>query len=283
MKVVLMVNSGCNARCQHCYIPYTSARSPENALNTIAQLQENGHEVIVAGSEVLLDERYLACYEKAGQKYLLTNGIVLGQRPGLFERIRAHGIEELVISLHFDIDRSLRSVPDRVVKEHVIKAKRKGFRVKVVTIVTPGNCMSIASMCARAVEMGADTLQFNRFVRMGRGENRPELGMSAEQIDAFFAQIEEARDRYPRETLCIRPHGTFGPRAGSKGERLAHENRYCPAGIDLAAVDPDNKVYGCPFSMKEGAVIGYHENGKIIIEGELLCGKRNTCIAHELP
>jgi len=31
---------------------------------------------------------------------------------------------------------------------------------------------------------------------------------------------------------------------------------YCPAGRDLVAIDPQNRVYGCPFSMHPNSVIG---------------------------
>jgi len=57
MRVILMVNSECNIRCRHCYLPYSGFREPVNTLETVRQLQSNGYSVGIAGSETLLNLR----------------------------------------------------------------------------------------------------------------------------------------------------------------------------------------------------------------------------------
>lgn len=282
MKVVLIVGSECNTKCKHCYIVDATRRSPKNAVETVMALKGQGHEVVIAGGEVLMEPEYLKAYQRAGQKHLLTNGILLKTNPELYDLMRDHGIEQLTFSIHFDIDARLRSVPERFVAERVREARQRGFRVQVTTLITPENVDGIAAMCERSVSYGVNILQFNRFVQMGRGEESQEHALSEEQIERFFSQVEEQRKRFSKDVLVIKPNGNFGPRPGSKGESLAYENKYCPAGIDLVGIDPDGKVYGCPFTMNDDAVIGRFVDGKIIIEKEFSDGRRDTCMAHLL-
>jgi MoaA/NifB/PqqE/SkfB family radical SAM enzyme len=278
MKVVLMVNSECNVQCKHCYLPYSGERTPEDTLRTVKQLQDNGHEVMIAGSETLLNPEYLKAYQQAGQDYLLTNGILLNQNPSLYDALKDHGIEKLGFSIHFGVQEDLKSVPENLVARVLKESKERGFITQVATTITSQNYQDVEEMCERSVEYGADMIQFLRFVQLGRGEQIGQNALTPEQIEEFFQQIDEAREKFPKSVLEIRPHGNFGPKPGSKGEAMARANNYCSAGKDLAAIDPENRVYGCPYSM--GSVIGRFEDGEIVIDIDI--EKRDTCIAHAL-
>jgi len=275
MQTILMLNSRCNAKCQHCYIPYHGERSPENAIETVKQLQSQGHQVIVAGSETLLNPEYLKAYQQAGQDYLLTNGIVLSKNPALYDKLQQHGIKQLTFSLILGID---DCVSEDLVAKVLKESKERNFKTQITTVITSLNYDTIEQMCEKAVEYKADILQFNRFVKLGAGTNITDMALTEEQVSEFFEQIVHVREIYDKSTLEIRPHGSFGPRPGSKGELLAKENNYCPAGKDLVVIDPNDNVYGCPYTMS--TVIGKFENGEIKIEKDLLDGKRNVCLAH---
>jgi MoaA/NifB/PqqE/SkfB family radical SAM enzyme len=277
-----MVNSECNVKCKHCYLPYSGSRDPENTLETVKQLQASGHSVVIAGSETLLNPDYLKAYQQAEQNYLLTNGILLDKGNSLYELLNQHGIEKLTFSIHFGIQKDLKSVPESLVARVVQESKRRGFQTQVTTTITSANYLSIDEICDKSVRYGADIIQFDRLVQIGRGTEMESEALTAEQIAEFFGQIVEVRKKYPKEVLEIKPHGNFGPRPGSKGETLANENSYCPAGRDLVAIDPQNRVYGCPFSMHPNSVIGRYENGRIVRNRELLDGRRDTCITHLL-
>lgn len=282
MRIILMVNSECNAKCKHCYLPDLGSRSPENALETVTQLQLNGHNVVIAGSETLLNPDYLKVYQQAGQNYLLTNGILLDRDKSLYELLSRYGIKKLIFSLHFGIQTNLKSVPESLVARVIQESKKRGFRTQVTTTITSANYTNIDDMCEKSVRYGADTIQFVRLVQIGKGAEMKSEALTAEQITDVFGQIVEVRKKYPKETLEIKLHGSFGPRRGSKRETLTAENNYCPAGRELVAIDPQNRVYGCPFSMHPNNIIGKHQNGQIVINRQLLDGRRDTCIAHLL-
>jgi MoaA/NifB/PqqE/SkfB family radical SAM enzyme len=283
--VILMVNSECNIKCKHCYLPYNNSRSPENTLATVNDLQANGYNVTIAGSETLLELDYLKSYQKAKQKHLLTNGILLDKDSSIYDRLREHGIEQLTFSLHFGIDSQIQSVPEKLVSRVIKETKSRGFKVQITTTITSQTYTKIKEMCEKAKTYGADKLYFGRFVNMGRAKSCEHLKLTDAQVSEFFENLTKIRKQYGKDELEIRAHGYFGPRPGSIGAELAKVNCYCPAGIKSVVVDPNNDVYGCPFTMGEDLKIGRFENGKIEIDPEaleknLLCGKRNTCIAH---
>jgi len=278
MKVVLMVNSECNMKCTDCYIPYKGHRDPEETLETVMELQDKGISVIIAGSETLLNRDYLKSYKQTGQGYLLTNGVLLHGDESLYDQLREHEIEKIALSMHFGIEKIIKSFPEKKVAKVLEEANKRGFITQISTTITSMNYKMIEEMCKKASGYGADILHFNRFIRLGRGLNLPKLSINQEQVEEFFRQVTEMRKIYPKSTLEIDLQGSLGPRTGSKGEIMARENSYCPAGRDLIAIDPHNYVYGCPLTMN--SCIGRYENNRIVIERDLLEGRRDTCIAN---
>jgi MoaA/NifB/PqqE/SkfB family radical SAM enzyme len=275
MKAVIMVNKKCNMRCSHCYIPYTGEMSPEDTLRTIKELREDGHSAVVAGSETLLNTDYLDCYEAAGQKHLLTNGLLLVDNPSLFERIAEAGITELRFSLD-----GFHIAAEGYLERLVEGSRKSGFSVQLTTVITADNYLNIQEFCDMASGYGADKIQFDRLVLSGRADGLYDKALDGRMVREVFSLVDDARKRFRKEQLEIGLHGNFGPKPGSRGERLAAENRYCPAGIDLIAITPDNKVYGCPFTMGAGKEIGEYVGGRIAVERSLLENRRGDCIAH---
>jgi MoaA/NifB/PqqE/SkfB family radical SAM enzyme len=278
MHVVLMVNSKCNKQCKHCYLPYTGFRTPTETLKTIDELQKDNHTITIAGSETLLDTDYLAAYKKIGQNYLLTNGILLNDNPLLYNLLQEAGIEKLIFSIHFGISDELNSVSENLVAKVIQESKKLGFKIQITTTITQENYCNISEMCEKSIQYEADILQFNRLILQGNSPLNDMKTLTEKQIEIFFQQILACREVYPKEILYIKPQGNFGPRPGSKGELLSIKNEYCPAGKNLVAIDPQNRVYSCPFLMTPNNIIGKYENGHIIIEQELSYLKRNTCL-----
>jgi MoaA/NifB/PqqE/SkfB family radical SAM enzyme len=135
-------------------------------------------------------------------------------------------------------------------------------------------------MCEKSIPLGINELQLLRFVGVGRGSHLKEMALTPEHLSVFFEKVKEARKKYQKTVLEIRPHGNFGPGLSSLGKMLAKENKYCPAGIGAVAIDPQNNVYACPFLMQPENKIGVLKEGNIIIEKNLLNGRRDTCISH---
>jgi len=280
-QIVLMVNSECNNGCKHCYLLYKGHREVKNTLELVDKFHSQGYGVIIAGSETLLNRGYLKAYERVGQKYLLTNGILISQSPEVVDELCQYGIKEVRISLHFSIQEDLKSVPERIVEKAISNAKKKGLRAKIATVITKNNHRNVLDMCKSAYDLGADGIKFIRFINSGRAKEFNFCsGLSEQERKKFFETVDSVRSLYPKDKFEILIHGNFGLKQGSRGEELSRCNRYCPAGINLFAVDPDDNVYGCPFLM--GYQIGKLSEGKIIIDKDLCNGKRDRCLTDYL-
>lgn len=277
--IVLMANDkeACNMGCSHCYLPYEGSRSPEDVVTLVEQLKSD-YRVVIAGSETLVDLGYLEAYEKAGQKYILTNGLLLAQEPEIFDHLEEHGIEEIRVSLHIGIQKDLHSVPERIVEDVVKQAKERGFEAQVAITISPENYQQVIEMCKKVHEMGADSINFIKYLKLGSAKDEDRELMTDDEKQEFFRLIQEARTIYAKDDLCIGLHGNFGPRKGSKGEALAKKNEYCIAGQKLFAIDPDGNVYGCPFLMDE-PIGQLTDDFKLDIVKILSCGERSRCLA----
>ena len=275
-QVVLMVNSECNSKCKHCYISYKGHREPANVLELVDRFHDQGYKVTIAGSETLLNREYLRAYKRVGQKYLLTNGILLLEYPEIIEELCQNGIEEIHMSLHFGIQRDLESVSEENVIQALKIAKKGRLKTIILTTITQRNYRDVLNMCEKAFLMGVDGIKFIRYI-----DSCGKLTDTSQKIEdytrrEFFDLIDSARDLYDKDRFKILIHGNFGPKKGSKGEQLSKCNRYCPAGIDLFAIDPNDNVYGCPFLMK--FPIGRVSNGRIIVDRRLYEGRRDRCL-----
>jgi len=274
-EVIIFLNSGCNARCSHCYLPYKGCRNPKESLDLVKKLKDDGYKVGCAGSEVLLDLDYLESYRAAGQKYVLTNGILISKDPKILDRIIYAGIEQVDISLHFNIHNELSAAPLDAVCEAIRQAKLYGLKVGLDTIISKANYADAESMCEKAHNLGVDAIKFFRFVKSGKGRNSSQEPLNEEEILHFGELIETAKKNFNKNDLEIKMFGNFGPLT-QKGKDLSAENRYCPAGVSSFSVSPDNIVYGCPFLME--FPIGRLTDEGIVIERELCEGKRDRCL-----
>ena len=284
---ILMVNDreDCNINCTHCYLPYRGIRDPRSTLDLAQKLTRHFTRVLIAGSEPLLHPEYLEAYQAVGQKYILTNGIALKQRPELYDALRQHGIEELQISLHFGIQGDLHSVPKEIVREVAKQAIGRGFRVQISTTITPQNFMDIESMCDQVKnDIGAQAMKFINYVKSGSAREEERMTLLDTEKQQFFNLVDAVRTKYQKHELDVRIHGNFGPKKGSRGEAMAACNTYCPAGSELFTIDPNNNVYGCPFLMEHH--IGRLENDAIILEQDPFNGIRDkcrTCLLTSMP
>jgi len=278
MKAVLMVNSACNNRCEHCYLQYSGSRTPKDTLDTVKQLQGEGLEVVIAGSETLLDLGYLESYKQTGQRYILSNGVILHQDKSIYKKLEDTGIELIQLSIQSGMEDRLKSVPEMIVAGVLREAREHGFKTQVNTTITSENYSHVKEMCDAAKAYGASKIKFLKFAAVGRAKDMTQLEPTEGQVTEFFRLIDESRKSYSKSELEIRPYGNFGPRLGTKGEQLARENRYCPAGVESVAIAPDNLVYACVIMMDKKDAIGRYENGKIIIDKNLFGGRRDKCL-----
>lgn len=273
---MLMLNSKCNARCGYCYIPYKGARDSKEALETTRRLMSQGFRVTFSGSENLLDLRYLDCYKEAGQDYILTNGIIPAREPDIVLALKGKGISEVIISHNFD--EGNRSIPDSAIEAAIGNVLSGGLKVCLSILITALNYQGLPELCRKAKALGAHRVRFFRYSKIGKASLDPSMVMDAEQESSFFKLLRGVRAYYQEDEFRMNLAAGFSPRPGGKGERLAQENLFCPAGRTLFAITPDNTVFGCPFTIGEGLDIGRLTPEGLEIFKDIGDGKRDNCL-----
>ena len=183
--------------------------------------------------------------------------------------------------MHFGTQKELESVSESVVRKAVSMISETGLRTRVQTVIDRRNYRDIENMCDDAYGMGANRIKFIRLLPVGKAAGDASLIIDGIEREEFFGLVDAARARYGKDELEIVLNGNFGPRKGTRGERMAAENRYCPSGKEIFAITPDNTVYGCPFLL-DYPIGKYTEEDGIVIEKETLPGIRDRCIADYL-
>ncbi|MDD4351578.1 MAG: hypothetical protein PHU71_01160 [Candidatus Gracilibacteria bacterium] len=276
-KICLLVNGKkeCNQNCLICYLGNIGKRDPENAFKTAQNFLRQGYMVSIGGSEPILDTDYLKAYELVEQKYILTNGIALQQRPALYEILLNHGINELQLSMDFDGIKGSVGITSDILEKVIKKAKEYNFWVRIACIISPDNYLQVGRACEKAYNMGADAVYLIREMISAEEVQQRTKRFSQELRQNFFRVVDSTRKIYDKDKLEIRVHGNFGPKEGSAGELLSQTNQYCRAGKKLFIVTPDDKVYPCNYLLQHP--IGELIDGKLVISKELCDGNRKAC------
>ncbi|MFA5792352.1 MAG: radical SAM protein [Candidatus Gracilibacteria bacterium] len=278
-KVALMVNDkqACNLRCTCCYLSYEGVRDPDEVFRIVENLRSE-YRVVIVGSEILTDLGYLKSLQLAGQKYVLTNGILLARNPNLYDTLKEYGIEEIQVSLNFREQKEKSGITEVLLPKVIQEAKERGFFVRVTCMISAETYENVEEMCDIVKSMGADAVHFTRYIKSGGARGEDTMVVNQEQKKRFFQLVDEARKKYPKEELEIRVNGNFGPKKGSKGEELSEQNRYCPAGKNAFVVAPDNTVYGCPYLMDASPIGELIEESRLKITNDLCNGNRCQCL-----
>lgn len=244
-EIILMLNDKehCDAKCTHCYLPYTGIKSPEEAFEMVALLRDK-YSLFVAGSELLVNPDYIKSLAIANQREILSNGLALHKNPLLFNLLKRYNINQIELSQHFGIQKQLNSTPIEITREVVSEGIKRGFTMNLGTVICLENYQDCLEICAQSSGMGVSQIEFIRYVKIGSANSEQRKTMDDSQRANFYALAQLARRTFPR--LKIKLNGNFGP-LSKKGKLLASQNSYCPAGASSFAVSPDNKIYACNF------------------------------------
>jgi len=240
-----------------------------------------GHQMIVAGAEILTNLDYLQVYALAGQKYLLTNGILLSQDVNLPHKLIACGIEEVCISWHIGSGDILSSISDDVIETAIYNCLKAGLKAKVSCVLCNRNYNLLANeIVPRVQTTGVNALRLFQLMPV-RAELK-QYQLTAAQKEEVLRVVKQLREFFNKFVFRIEVQGSFGATKLTEKRRLASRNGlFCPAGKTLVVVETDNQVYPCPFLTQSQFRMGYWENGQLNIERKF-SNDGTCCVAEKL-
>ncbi|MBQ3048114.1 MAG: radical SAM protein [Clostridia bacterium] len=275
--ITIMTCSACNENCNHCYISFKGNRKVDELRKMITNLQKQGWQVILNGSEPLLFDGLVNLYGMADQDKIFSNGKILLQKPELIDDIVKSGLKKICLSYHYGVQDQW----SRVELEHVEKVakmcKEKGLNVCLMCSLCQENYLLIDKICTRAKELNVDEVHFTNFICQGNAVKRglQKHILSEEQILYSLKKINELRNKYDINDLKITRCGSFGNNIGSK-------NYFCDAGITDLVITPDNGIYPCIFFAGiEKYKLGEYVDGEIKLN-KICKHDCNGCFAKDI-
>ncbi len=263
--VKIMSCSNCNTKCNHCYISYKGSFTPEDLYDVVKKLKKK-YTIRINGTEPLLTPGYLKSFKEAGEKMVLTNGLVFKDNEKYLNDLKEAGINYIGMSYHFDLHEIVSKVDKSYLERLIPIVRSYGFDTEIMTTISSVNYNKVLEYCDKAVKMGASRIHFTNYMIQGNAKKGDQkLVMSEEQRKEFFRQLMKARAKYDKKVLTITRCGTFDKNPFEENGG----NFRCLAYNEMVVLTPELKVYPCNFQASPGNEIGYYKDGKIYVEDGL--------------
>lgn len=270
--VIIMLCSTCNINCKHCYISYEGNFDYDTAKDLIINLKKQNYNILLNGSEPILNKEYYDLFKFANCNKILTNGLLLVKNRKVIKALKDNGINEICLSYHLGIQDELSVVKIEELDELIPDLLENGMTVKLMTTITKSNMNIIEDLCSKAKKLGVQKVRFTNLVNQGEGKNMSERVLSRDDIVEVLLRINQVRELYDKNELEIQRCGTFGAEIDC--------NFKCTAGIDSIVIAPNLKAYPCVFSTEKGNEIGYYDGEKILIH-DYYENKQKKCLVRK--
>lgn len=258
-KVVqIMAMSECPNKCTHCCIRYKGHIPFEQLDKMMEQYEKQYDKVILNGTELMMDERYIELCEKYGQNFVYTNGTLLTSKNR--DMLKRHGINRLSISLHYGIQEKISEASLTEISNKIKEAIADGFDVRVLCTISRDNYKLIPDIADYVYSLGVSSLKLINMIKEGRAETFENVFLSKNELEEFFDILEQTKKKYDKNKFYLTRNGAFGDDAKRPN------NFTCPAGKDWIILTPDHKVYPCNGLVYDEYCIGHWNDDGIFID-----------------
>jgi len=267
LVVDFAVTRRCNLRCKHCYLESADSTHPEElttseAMNLVADIANVGARFLIFdGGEPLLREDIYQLVDHASRNgldpLLNTNGTLLSAEAAI--KLRDAGLQTITVGLkghdaasHHDLcgiggswERALAGARN---------ASRSGLRYHLSTCVTHERSNHVEEFAKLADRLEAETVEFYRFVPIGRGKEHAYMVVTPEDEDKLIDQIIEhqSNSTHLRYRCVAFPQFWVGAsKKNGKWSANRFEKGSCTAGLHRCAISYDGSVLPCEFLRKK--------------------------------
>jgi MoaA/NifB/PqqE/SkfB family radical SAM enzyme len=274
----------CNLKCSHCSF-YAFYKEGEKAIaakevpSVIAPLKEQGFNISLFTSEILLAENWKEILRANNDNYVDSNGILIARKgKGLLYELRSAGVSNLTITANVSESHRLLGFSPEGIVDAAFGAIRRfnaenpaaAFRATATVVLTAENSGTIGAICSQVrTRYLADAVKF--VVLNPVSELTRRLAPSIGQVRESIRQINEVREsgKYAKEEFFIQRSGSLGTYGLPEGKK----SRACPAGnLFSAVISLENGADVRPCIHIRAHPIGSVQGGKIIIDEGKLSG-----------
>ena len=269
--LTIMLCSGCNQKCKHCYVNYHGRFTDKQLAEMIPSLSER-YSIMFNGTEPILYPEYFKYFQMINQNKMFTNGLELMRNYDITQELLKYGINYLSISYHFGIHDQISSVNTKDLEDLFKRLKNDGFKVRLLCTLNKDNYKNTSEFCKQAKDMGVDGIKFTNLIIQGNAsENLEGTQLGTYDRIQVLNSVNLSRRFYDKEEFNIE-------RCGSFGNPIHSHNFECFAGTKMVVLTPDNKIYQCIFDIGDGNEIGYlDESNNILINPSLIDQDRSRC------
>ena len=273
-NIIIMSCSKCNCNCRHCYISYSGCIEP-SVLNDMILKLHNRYNIMLNGTEPILNLDYLKSYNLNDQDYLLTNGLAIYNNYDLMKELKDNNINRISISYHYGIHDEISQVSVDKINKVVDLLLNNNFYVRLLCTISSKNYDKVLEFCDVCYDMGVNAVKFTNYMKQGSALLLEDNNILNEnQLIYFFKELKKAREKYNKDQLLIQRCGSFGPDI----TKLNDNHFSCLAGLNNVVITPSMDVYKCVFLINSDNKIGFYKDGHIwLYEKEIR--ENNYCLA----
>lgn len=258
--IEVLAMSECPNHCEHCCVNYKGHIDFDTLSSLFEICKERNMKMLISGTELLMDEKYLEFCNKIGQNFIYTNGALLNDKN--YALMKKYGINRISLSYHYGIQDQLTHIDQDKIDSILSKAVSEGFYVRAFCTVTKDNINYMSKVAERAYGLGAKSIKFLNMLEEGRAAEKDFRILDRTDLKQFFKNVNDIRKKYDKKDFYVTRNGAFG---------YDTENRCnfrCTAGHETVVLAPNGNIYPCVGLMYDEYIIGYWTDKKIIIEKE---------------
>lgn len=258
--VEIMAMAECPNNCEHCFIKYNGHINFNTLEQMIQQYHKEYDEVILNGTELLMNDKYLELCKKNNQDFIYTNGNLLTYEKR--QVLKKYGINRISVSLHYGIQNQISKSTIKEISKVIIDAVNDGFSVRVLCTISKNNYKLIPVIADYVKGLGASSIKFINMMKEGKAERLEDVFLQHRELIEFFNILDLTRKKYNPSEFYVTRNGGFG------NDIMRENNFCCEAGRNIVVITPEHKVYPCNFLLYDEFCIGYWNDTGIYIEKE---------------
>ncbi|MGM9849907.1 MAG: hypothetical protein ACI31V_03305 [Bacilli bacterium] len=256
--VEIMAMSECPNDCEHCFINYKGHINFETLEIILDRFNKIYKNVILNGTELLMNDKYIELCSKYGQDFIYTNGKLLTAEKR--NVLKQNGIKRISVSLHYGIQEHISKSNLSEISKVIVDAVNDGFSVRVLCTISKENYKLVPIISEYVKSLGASSLKFINMMKEGKASNFGNIFLGECEIIEFFDLLQIEREKNYPEKFYITRNGGFG------NDNTRKNNFNCGAGKDVVVITPEHKVYPCNFLLYDEYCIGYWDETGIYID-----------------